>query len=164
MPSARCRRGCSSASSDWLRLRRRRAESCLALRVTLEEAQELRVLAEEVLDLGDPCPGPVLDPGLGEVVLDAMAAAFAHAGMIDPNPDDGYGPIGSTCRARGPRQNPLVPRASATAHELNRIGLFATLPGETLRRLAQAMEREEVAPGTVIVNEGDPGDRFYVVF
>jgi CRP-like cAMP-binding protein len=57
-----------------------------------------------------------------------------------------------------------VPRSSATAHELNRVGLFAGLPGETLARLAKAMEREEVAPGTVIVREGDPGDRFYVVF
>ena len=57
-----------------------------------------------------------------------------------------------------------MPRSSATAHELNRIGLFASLPGETLQRLAKAMEREEVAPGTVIIREGDPGDRFYVVF
>ncbi len=63
-----------------------------------------------------------------------------------------------------PGRIPWVPRSSATAHELNRIGLFASLPGETLQRLAKAMEREEVAPGTVVVHEGDPGDRFYVVF
>ena len=57
-----------------------------------------------------------------------------------------------------------MPRSSATAHELNRVGLLAGLPGETLARLAKAMEREEVPPGTVIVREGDSGDRFYVVF
>jgi len=62
------------------------------------------------------------------------------------------------------RPNPTIPRSSATPHELNRVGLLAGLPGETLARLAKAMEREEVAPGTVIVREGDPGDRFYVVF
>jgi CRP-like cAMP-binding protein len=57
-----------------------------------------------------------------------------------------------------------VPRASATQHELARLELLAGLPGETLMKLAKRMEREEFAPGTTIVREGDPGDRFYVLF
>ena len=47
--------------------------------------------------------------------------------------------------------------------ELARVGLLASLPGETLRKLADRMRREEVAAGTVLVREGDPGDRFYVL-
>ena len=31
-------------------------------------------------------------------------------------------------------------------------------------RLAKRMERQEVAPGTAICREGEPGDRFYVLF
>jgi CRP-like cAMP-binding protein len=57
-----------------------------------------------------------------------------------------------------------MPRASATSHELARVTLLAGLPGEVLAVLAKRMEREEVAPGTAIVREGEPGDRFYVVF
>ena len=57
-----------------------------------------------------------------------------------------------------------MPRASATQHELARVELLAGLPGETLMKLAKRMEREEIAPGTAIVREGDPGDRFYVLF
>jgi CRP-like cAMP-binding protein len=57
-----------------------------------------------------------------------------------------------------------VPRSSATSHELARIELLAGLPGETLAKLAKEMERQEVAPGSAIVREGEPGDRFYVVF
>jgi cAMP-dependent protein kinase regulator len=57
-----------------------------------------------------------------------------------------------------------VPRSSATSHELARIELLAGLPGQTLAQLSKRMEREEVAPGTVIVREGEPGDRFYLVF
>ena len=37
------------------------------------------------------------------------------------------------------------------------------MPGEALARLGQRMEREEVAPGTVLVREGDADDRFYVL-
>jgi CRP-like cAMP-binding protein len=47
--------------------------------------------------------------------------------------------------------------------ELSRIGLLSELPGELLTRLAERMRREEIAPGTVIVTEGEPGDRFYVL-
>jgi ATP-binding cassette subfamily B protein len=58
----------------------------------------------------------------------------------------------------------VSPRAAgATAHELSRIGLLATLPGETLAKLAQQMRREDVAAGTSVITEGDDGDRFYVV-
>jgi CRP-like cAMP-binding protein len=56
-----------------------------------------------------------------------------------------------------------MPRASATAHELSRIGLLATLSGETLARLASRMRRETVPPGKAVVQEGETGGRFYVV-
>ena len=57
-----------------------------------------------------------------------------------------------------------MPRSSATSHELARVELLAGLPGETLAKLAKEMEREEVAPGSTVVREGEQGDRFYVVF
>ena len=43
------------------------------------------------------------------------------------------------------------------------MGLFADLSGETLRRLADQMQREEISAGTVLVREGEPGDRFFVL-
>jgi ATP-binding cassette subfamily B protein len=58
----------------------------------------------------------------------------------------------------------MSPRAAgATQHELSRIGLLATLPGETLARVAQRMRREDVPAGSAVVTEGEDGERFYVV-
>ncbi len=58
----------------------------------------------------------------------------------------------------------MSPRAvGATQHELSRIGLLATLPGETLARLAQRMTREDVPAGAGVITEGEDGDLFYVV-
>ena len=58
----------------------------------------------------------------------------------------------------------MSPRAAgATQHELSRIGLLATLSGETLARLAQGMIREDIPAGAGVVTEGESGDRFYVV-
>jgi ATP-binding cassette subfamily B protein len=56
-----------------------------------------------------------------------------------------------------------MPRASATAHELARIELLGSLPGEQLAKLAARMRRESVAPGTAPVVEGEEGDRFYAI-
>ena len=57
----------------------------------------------------------------------------------------------------------MSPRASATAHELSRVGLLATLPGETLARLAKQMVREDIPAGQAVVREGERGERFYVL-
>ena len=57
----------------------------------------------------------------------------------------------------------MSPRASATQHELSRIGLLASLPGERLAALAKRMEREQYAAGAAIVEQGDEDDRFYVL-
>jgi CRP-like cAMP-binding protein len=48
-------------------------------------------------------------------------------------------------------------------HEFSRIGLLAELPGEQLRKLSDRMRREQVAAGATVVQEGDEGERFYVV-
>ena len=47
--------------------------------------------------------------------------------------------------------------------ELSRIGLLASLPGETLTKLAERMRREEIPPGHTIMAEGDTDRRFYAI-
>ena len=57
-----------------------------------------------------------------------------------------------------------VPRhVPASVTELSRIGLLATLPGETLTKLAERMLREEIPPGKTIIAEGDDDRRFYAL-
>ena len=51
----------------------------------------------------------------------------------------------------------------ASVTELARVGLFADLAGERLTKLADRMQREDVTSGTVMIREGEPGDRFFVL-
>ena len=51
----------------------------------------------------------------------------------------------------------------ASVTELQRVGLFGSLPGETIGKLAAEMVREEIPAGRVIVAEGSHTDRFYVL-
>ena len=48
-------------------------------------------------------------------------------------------------------------------HEFSRIGLLAELPGEQLRKLSDRMRRDQIAAGAAVVQEGDEGQRFFVV-
>ena len=51
----------------------------------------------------------------------------------------------------------------ASVTELQRIGLFGSLPGETIAALARRTVREEVLAGQTIVSENDHTERFYVL-
>ncbi len=51
----------------------------------------------------------------------------------------------------------------ASVTELSRVGLLSSLPGETIGKLADRMQRDEVPAGTVLIREGEPGDRFFVL-
>jgi CRP-like cAMP-binding protein len=51
----------------------------------------------------------------------------------------------------------------ATIHELAQIGLLSGLPGETLGKLAERMERRDLAAGEAVLRQGEEGERFYVV-
>src|SRR6266571_5043672 len=56
-----------------------RSGGALRLRLSgLQEAEEGGVLGEQRLDLGDAGAGPVLEPGLAEIVLDLVQTSLAH--------------------------------------------------------------------------------------
>ena len=46
---------------------------------------------------------------------------------------------------------------------LGSVPIFAPLPGVTLEHLATRLVPLRIEPGRIVVREGDPGDRFYVV-
>src|SRR2546423_8094450 len=49
------------------------------------------------------------------------------------------------------------------ADSLRRVRLFKECSGPTLDAVASALEPISLGAGTVVVREGDPGDRFFVV-
>ena len=52
------------------------------------------------------------------------------------------------------------------AEELRILGtvpIFAPLPGGSLEHLATRLVPLRIEPGTIVIREGDPGDRFYIV-
>ena len=76
-----------------------------------------------------------------------------------------------SCRCSSLLLGPTVAKIDAAAaapeaDELRILGsvpIFAPLPGRSLEHLAGRLVPLRVDPGTVIVREGDAGDRFYIV-
>jgi serine phosphatase RsbU (regulator of sigma subunit) len=46
---------------------------------------------------------------------------------------------------------------------IDRVPLFQSLPAEEIRFLANAFHRSEIASGTVLFQEGERGDRFFII-
>jgi MFS family permease len=68
--------------------------------------------------------------------------------------------------AAGPRLRGLDASASVPLveiHLLRSIPLFAALPGPTLETLARALKPVRFAAGSVIIRQGDIGDRYYAI-
>ena len=103
-------------------------------------------------------------------------ASFGIGGLLIVPLIDWLGPEGALIVAGaflpalvlvvGPRLLRLDAAAEAPAAELSllrAIPIFAPLPGTPLEHLATRLVALHVEPGTVVVRQGDSGDRFYVV-
>ena len=75
--------------------KRSRAGFALLRLLRLEEAQKGRVLGEERFDFEDARARPIFEPGLAEVVLDLVKAAFTHFLNIGTVAGRRHGPNGS---------------------------------------------------------------------
>ena len=101
-----------------------------------------------------------------------LTAALEASPLLSPREARHRRAFASRDPARRPALLPRVATVSsrvsprhvpASVTELSRVELLSSLPGQTLARLAERMEREEVPPGRTIVSEGEEGDRFYVL-
>jgi hypothetical protein len=98
--------------------------------------------------------GALLVPIL--VRLGGPAAAFAAVGAILP----------LTALVAGRRMLDIDRRATVPVVEialLRSLPLFSPLSPPTLESVARALVSLTVPPGTDVIREGDPGDRFYVI-
>jgi putative ABC transport system ATP-binding protein len=57
----------------------------------------------------------------------------------------------------------VISESSAICEFLRRVPLFRSLMPNTLTALADKMELVEFPPGEVVIRQGDPGDKFYLI-
>ena len=110
-----------------------------------------RAHARRRVGVADEAARGALDPSRGGGAVELGCAA----GTEPPGVEDRH--LGATVPGVSPRHVP------ASVTELQRVGLFGSLPGETIARLAERMEREEVPGGHGDRRPRATTDRFYVL-
>jgi MFS family permease len=98
--------------------------------------------------------GSVLAPILVKVF--GARGAFVAAGVFLPAAG-----VATWRRMRSLDARAVLPGAELSL--LRSLDLFAPLDQPVLERLSWNLIRADVASGTVVITEGDPGDRFYIV-
>jgi MFS family permease len=71
--------------------------------------------------------------------------------------------VGLSARTLGRIDAAAPPPEETELRILTTVPIFAPLPGVTLEHLATRLVPLRLEPGSVVVREGDPGDRFYLV-
>jgi MFS family permease len=71
--------------------------------------------------------------------------------------------VGLCARPLGRIDAAAPPPEETELRILTTVPIFAPLPGVTLEHLATRLVPLRLEPGSVVVREGDPGDRFYLV-
>jgi MFS family permease len=107
----------------------------------------------ESMLLGTMGLGALLAPAL--IGLGSVRAAMLVIGA--------FLPVLVALSWRGLRRIDAEAAAPIHVDILARVPLFAPLPMSTLERLASQLEEVSLPAGSVVLQEGDPGDRFYVI-
>jgi CRP-like cAMP-binding protein len=100
--------------------------------------------------------------GLGALLTPAIIAALGTRGALLVV--GGFLPLLTFLawsRLRALDTGPEAPKEYVDL--LKAVSLFESFTPATVERLAADLVREEIAPGDVVIREGDPGDRFYVI-
>lgn len=135
------------------------ARADMAGRILLQRVVPDRILArvfgvlEGVNQVG-LAMGAALAPLL--VATLGLRGGILAAGLLLP-----VGIIVLTARIRAVDRAVRIPERELAL--LRSLDLFAPLPATTLEGIASRVVRVPAAPGVVLMREGDPGDRFYVV-
>lgn len=108
----------------------------------------------ESLEMGALAVGSLLAPLLVE--LGGVSAAFICIGAILP-----FVAVAAGRTLLDIDRHATVPVVQIAL--LRSVRLFAALPPPTLESLARALEPRSVPPGSVVFEQGDEGDRFFVV-